>query len=517
MWDEDEAQRALAVFPLLQHPKGSHFGKAFDLELWQEELVIAPLFGWKREDGRRRFRRGYISMSRKNGKTALAAGIAHKLATFDNEPGAEVYCFAKSRDQAKILFEDFVKGMISSDLADYYELFQHHILSKPTKGKIKALASEAGSAHGFNPHGAIGDELHTHKNRDMWDAMLSGQANRRNPLLLGITTRGSDRASICWELDQEAIAVLDPSNPVEDDSLFAYISTIDGDDDPFDPNSWEKANPNLGITVDTDFLANLAQSASRNPGLENSFRRYNLNQWTEQETRWIPMQSWDKAGNNDLRPSDFKGLPCWAGLDIGDTRDISALTLVFRKENDFFGFAWFWAPKESIDERADRDRREVKVWMDRGLITGLPGARTSSELLAEGIAEVFNEFSPLEIAFDRWGANATIERLQQDHGIPESMFIDFRQSAGNFSPVMKEFDSLLNSGRFHHSGDPVLRWNASNLAVKENAQGYIQPSKDASGDKIDGIVSMFMSLGLAIAQEGQVQDLYYESNEVEIF
>jgi phage terminase large subunit-like protein len=518
VWNETEAKNAVEVFSYLKHPKGefaSREDNSFRLESWQDQLLAAPLYGWQREDGTRRFRRGYIEEPRKNGKTAFAGGIVHKGASFDQEVGAEVYCLAASRDQAKILFNDYAKGMISNEISHLYKPWERHIECYAGGGIIKALSSDAHTAHGYNPSTAIMDEVHMQKTRDLWDAMISGQASRRNPLTVGITTAGSNRASLCWDLHSELVDILNPESPVEDDAVFGYISTIDEGDDWRDPAVWWKANPNLGITVSEDYLADLCRSAERSPGLENSFRRFNLNQWTEQAVRWVSMVEYDAAGI-DIDPESLIGLPCWAGLDIGDTRDLNSLTLIFRRESEFIALPFSWAPQESIDERADRDRRDVKEWITRGFIKGFPGTRTNSERLAIDVAEILERFHVQELAYDPWGANAVIERLKQDHGVPESRLVSFRQGPGNFSPVMKEFDRLLASGKFRHDKNPVLRWNAGNLAVHEDHNGNIKPSKEKSGDKIDGIVALFMALGLAINQAGNFGPVFYENNEIEV-
>ena len=405
--------------------------------------------------------------------------------------------------------------MISEELSDLYEVYNNSILCHASNGVIKALSSDAHTAHGYNPSLAIMDEVHMQKTRDLWDAMISGQANRRNPLTIGITTAGSSRTSLAWDLHEEARQILDPGSGIEDDALFCYISSLDEDDDWQDPAVWWKANPNLGVTVSEDYLADLARAASRNPGLENSFRRFNLNQWTEQAVRWISIHEWDKVAR-EIDLDDLVGLPCWAGLDIGETRDLNALVLVFRRDDEFLAVPFFWAPVDSIDERADRDRREVKEWMNRGFIRGLPGTRTNSARMSVDIAEIIDRFNVQELAFDPWGSNAVIERLKQDHGVPESLLTKFRQGPGNYSPVLKEFDRLLAAEKFTHNGNPVLRWNAGNLAIKEDPNGNIRPDKEKSGDKIDGIVAMFMALGAAINRERDFGPLFYESNGVEV-
>lgn len=512
-WDEYEAQRAVKVFELLRHPKGKHAGKPFKLETWQEELIVAPLFGWfwgetRDKGGRRRFRRAYIEMPRKNGKTALAAGLIHKLALFDNEPGAEVYCLAGSADQARTLFDTFVKGMISEEMIEHYQIFDRSIFCPEVGGRIKLLSSKHGTAHSFDPHGFVLDEVHVQPDRMLWDAMTSGQGARENPMAIGISTAGHDRSSICWHLHEDVRKTLAPNDPKEDDALFGFIATIDEGDDWREESSWKKANPNYGITVQKAFYEDEVSVAIHSPGKANSFRQLNLDEWTQQAVRWIDMDFWDSCQDDDLGEEYLKSLPCYLGFDLGSHRDLSSLTMTFRDEEKdrYIWKSISWAPEESTSDRADRDRSFVKNWIREKKLRGMPGTETDLEILASDISDIFSTYQVEGFAFDPGGpVKALFQILADDYGIDllagEGIGWEFYQSHRNFNPVMREFERMLSRGQFVHDGDFVLRWQATNLSVKANHKDEIMCDKSKSADKIDAIVAGFMGLALAYERD----------------
>ncbi len=522
-WDEAEVQRTIQLFGVLRHPKGRHAGKPFLLEPWQEDLWIAPLFGWmwgqaKREGGRRRFRSGYTEIPRKNGKTAVAAAIVHKLTVADDEINAHTFCLAGSAQQCRTLFDDFIKGLArGTDLEKFYEFYDRTLWYR-RGGKIELLPANAETAHSQDPHAFVLDEVHVQKTRKLWDAMITGQGLQLNPIALGITTAGWDRSSLCWELHEDARQVLDPDNPIEDDSLFSLIYTIDQGDDWRDPLSWRKANPNLGVTVTEEFYRDQVAKAERSPGVENSFRQLNLDEWTQQAVFWLSMDEWDACRDDSIDETHLQTLPCWAGLDMGEHRDLTCFTLVFRDGDRFIWKLISWAPEESTSDRADRDRSFVKRWMQNGQVRRIPGRDTDPGLVARDIADCFKRYRIQSLAFDPSGAvKSVFEKLFDEHGIdttPEhGVTVEFYQGFRNFTPILREFPSICSARRFAHDGDPVLRWQAANLSVKRNHKDEMMCDKSASADKIDGMVAGFMALSLAY-ERGVVEKPFEYSGAV---
>ncbi len=341
-FDKQAATMAVNFFErLLVHTKGEWSGQRFKLEDWQREQIICPLFGWKRkQDGTRRYRTAYIEIPRKNGKSTLAAGIGLFLLFADGEPGAEIYSAAADRDQASIVFDE-AKRMVeqSHELGKRAEPYKRSIVVPSTYSVYRVLSAEAFSKHGLNAHGIIFDELHAQPTRELWDVLTTSSGARRQPLTVAITTAGFDRQSICWEQHEYARQVLE--GVIEDPSFFAYISAADEDEDWLDEDVWRRANPNLGVTVKLDYLRNQARKAEQTPAYQNTFRRLHLNQWTQQETRWLDLQAWDRCAA-PVNAKLLEGSICYGGLDLASSSDIASFVLCFPPEKgEPERYAWF--------------------------------------------------------------------------------------------------------------------------------------------------------------------------------
>lgn len=512
VWREDEAQRAVNFCKLLRHWKGDHHGQSFVLEPWQEHAWIGPLFGWYRADGNRRFRGGYAEIPRKNGKTSAGATLTLQGLLADGEAGAEVYAAATMRDQATILFNDSQNmARQSPHLMKHLQMWKHSITCSANNGTFKPLSADHNSLHGLNISRAIVDELHSHKTRDLWDVLMTATGARRNPLILGITTAGYDRSSICWELHEYTRKVNEGA--VEDDSWFGFIACADPEDDPFDPVIWHKANPNLDISIKSDYLRQESRKAKESPSYENTFRRLHLSQWTEQSVRWLPMNAWD-ACKADFNEEDLRGEPCFAGLDLASTRDVNSLVLYFPERHCVLPY--FWVPKEAHDEAAARDRRQVMNWANKGLIRTTEGNTTDYATVIRDIGELATKFDIQKLAYDPWGpANAMVQTLQAE-GFDR--LEEYRQGYSSLASPTKELERLVIGGKLKHNGDPVLRWMASNVTVKQDPAGNIKPDKSKSSDKIDGIVALIMALGLSMRYGNTpVLGKFYETHGLEMF
>jgi phage terminase large subunit-like protein len=345
----------------LRHSKGKGFaGKPFELLPWQWDQVIRPLFGWRRKDGTRRFRKAYIEIPKKNGKSTLCAGLALYLLTKDGEPGAEVYSAAADRDQASIVFNEAANMVDASPaLAPRCDVGKaaKRIVYPSTRSIYRALSADVPTKEGLNIHGLIFDELHAQKTWDLWNTLKYGGIAREQWLRIAITTAGYDKASICWQQHDYAEQVL--SGRVEDDEFFAYIAAADPDDDWKSPETWKKANPSYGVTIPADSFAADCKEAQQSPLVENTFKRYRLNIWTEQEVRWLQMDKWDACrGTVDL--DSLVGQECFGGLDLSSTTDLSAFVLYFPESRAVLPF--FWLPADSLHWRAKQSKVRVEPW-----------------------------------------------------------------------------------------------------------------------------------------------------------
>lgn len=510
-FDEKAAQVAVAFFErLLVHSKGEWAGKPFKLQEWQKEEVIRPLFGWKRNiDNSRRYRRGYIEIPRKNGKSTLASGIGLYLLFADDEPGAEIYSAAADRDQASIVFDE-AKSMVeaSPQLSGRAQVYKKAIVVPGTRSSYKVLSADAYTKHGLNAHGIIFDELHAQPNRDLWDVLTTSTGARRQPLVVSITTAGFDRNSICWEQHEYAQQVLD--NVIDDPTFFAFIAAASEKDDWQDPAIWRKANPSLGVTVKEEYMEGEARRALQTPAYQNTFRRLHLCQWTQQETRWLSLEAWDK-NKMPVEESLLKSAPCYGGLDLASTSDIASFVLDFPSEpGESEQHSWlpfFWIPKDNLVERARKDRVPYDAWARDGLVRVTDGNVIDYSIIVRDIIALGEIFDIKEIAFDRWGAFQVSQQLE---GAGFTM-VGFGQGFISMSPPTKELLRLVLDGKLAHGNNVVLRWMADNLVVTSDAAGNVKPNKEKSREKIDGIVAGLMALDRAVKHGGNAGKSIYET------
>lgn len=505
-FDEGKAEHVRTFFrKFLRHSKGQWAGKPFELLDWQWEGVVAPLFGWQRENGTRRYRKGYIEIPKKNGKSALGSGLSLYMLVGDNEPGAEVYNAAADREQASIVFTEAANMVEASPaLASRLEVIRSkkQISHRLQKAWYRALSADVPTKEGLNIHFLLFDELHAQKTRDLWDTLTYGGAARRQPLFLSITTAGYDKESICYEQHNYGKSVLEWRS--QDWSFFAFIAAADPDDDWKLESTWRKANPSYGVTISEDDFKESCREAQESPAKENGFRRYRLNQWTEQDVRAIPMDQW-KAAKFDFKPEWFHGEPCYAGLDLASTQDVTALVLCFERDDAYYWLPFFWVPEDACKDRERRNRTRFDEWIRRGHMYETPGAMTDYEFVKKKLNELKDIYDIREVAFDKWNASQTANDLAEDG----FTMVDFGQGYKSMSEPTKKLLGLLADKRIRHDGNPCLNWMAGNFAVETDAAGNLKPSKKKSTEKIDGIVAGIMALGRMIVapmEQGSVYD-----------
>jgi phage terminase large subunit-like protein len=503
VFDPAAAQLAISFFSLLKHSKGEWAGQTIILEPWQQ-FVLWILFGWKKVvDGQlvRRFNISYLEVARKNGKSTLAAGVGIYLMVADGEPGAEVYSAATKKDQARITHSEATRMVKSSPaLRKRLTVFRDNIHIKDTASKFEPLGRDTDSMDGLNIHGAIIDELHAHKTRDMVDILETAQGSRRQPLQFEITTAGFDRESICYQHHEYTEKVLEGT--IQDDTWFGIIFSIDKDDDWEDPNTWLKSNPNLGISKKFEYMRDQAAKAKEMPSKLNAFLRLDLDVWTQSETKWIPLEHWLACGKM-VDPVGMRGRSIYAGLDLSSTTDISALILVAPPqigEDELQVLCRFWIPEESMHLRSKRDRVPYDAWVRQGYITATPGNVIDYDYILSQIDEDAQTYDLQEIAFDRWGATRIVQSIE-DMGLT---CVQFGQGFASMSPPMKELEKLILSHKLAHGNNPVLNWMADNLVAAVDPAGNIKPDKQRSIEKIDGMVGLIMALDRVVRHKGIV-------------
>ena len=503
-FDVVAAGRSNLFFKVLQHSKGEWAGQPFNLELWQS-FIDAMIFGWKRADGTRRFREAYIAVPRKNGKTTLLSGEGLKLLAADGEAGAEVYTFASTKDQAKLIFDEAVQMRNASPkLTQRIGLVKNNLHVLPTNSRFMPLSSDDETHHGLNASAGLADELHVHPSRDLWDVIATSQAARRQPLMLGITTHGWDRQSFCYAQYEYARRVLE--NVIQDDRFFAFVAMLDDGADWESEIEWAKCNPNFGKSVKIDYLREQAQRAKNDPAALNSFLRLHLNAWTQQDERVILPHQWAACAGTTEDPTivrgrwlaELKGKECFAALDLSSKLDMSADVFFFPKQSGVEKarvLPFFFVPEATMLDRAKKDRVPYDLWARMGFVMPTPGNVVDYDFIRELHRKMAREFRIRETAFDPWNATQISTQLQAD-GL---LLVEHQQGYRSMSDPTKELLKMIAAQEFEHGNNPVLNWMADNLVVSEDPAGNLKPDKGRAREKIDGIVALIMCISRANA------------------
>ncbi|MBR2219146.1 MAG: terminase large subunit [Alistipes sp.] len=502
-FDKKAAMRAIRFIEKLKHTKGEWAGQRFRLEPWQQ-FVLWNIFGWKNADGTRRFRYAYIEIARKNGKTALSAGIGLYMLFADGESRPEVYSAATVKDQAKICFSDAVEIVKATDLKNYLTPYRNSIVYELKGGTMKPLSSDYGTHDGLNPSCGIIDEFHAHKDSGMFDVIKSAFGARRQPLMFIITTAGFDKSGVCYAYRENVIKVLRGVN--EDDSLFGIIYTLDDKSEWDDPTMWIKANPNLGVSLSADYLADQVKDAKNRPEAVRNVMTKNVDLWVDAERTWILDDVWQKCiGTTD--PADLKGCACWGRLDLSNVSDITAYVLLFHENDRFQLLPHFWIPEEKMLEKVRKENINYDKWAAEGYVTVTPGNVIDYDFVKADILRIVADYDLRTSAYDRWNSSQTIIDLQN-----EGMECNpFGQGYGSMSAPTKEFEKLVLTGKIEHFGNPVLRWMLASTLVKTDPAGNIKPDKEKSTQKIDGIVASIMALGEWMTAQADDESNPYEN------
>lgn len=498
MFDERKARRVTGFIECLRHTKGEFHGKPFKLLPWQEK-IIRDVFGTVRDDDptMRQYTTAYIEIPKKQGKSELGAAIALNMLANDDEWKAEVYSCASDRQQAAIVFDvavDMVKQ--SPALSKRIKIIpsMKRMVYQPTGSIYQVLSSEVATKHGLNVSACIFDELHTQPTRALYDVMTQGSGDaRRQPLWFFLTTAGTDRNSICWEVHQKALDVLEGRKV--DPRFYPVIFGLPDDADWTSEANWYKANPSLGHTITIDKVRDAFHKAQETPADENQFRQLRLNQWVKQSVRWMPMDKWDECGGV-VDPYQLEGRACYAGLDLSSTSDLTALVLVFppsEEDEPYMVMPFFWLPEETLALRVRRDHVPYDQWAKRGFIHTTEGNVVHYGYIEQFICQLGERYNIREIAHDRWNATMMVQALQDDG----FTMVPFGQGFKDMSNPTKDLMRLVLEQSLRHDGHPILRWCMDNVYVRTDPAGNIKPDKEKSTEKIDGVVALVMALDRA--------------------
>ena len=510
-FDEQAANRIINFYQLCPHVKGRWSGKPIELEAWQM-FIVGSLFGWKRaSDDTRKYREAYIQVARKNGKTTLLAPIGLYGLLYDNEPGAEIYSAATTRDQAKEIFAP-AKQMVkkSNHIGGEVDVYKNNLSHMESFSKFEPLSSDYDTLEGKNIHMGLVDELHAHPDSGVWDVLADGTGAREEPLMIAITTAGYDQQSFCYKYREDCINILDPKKPdYTDEKQFAYIAELDEEDDWTVPKNWKKANPNLGVSVRMDNLESRLGKAQRMPSQRNRIICKRLNIWVSAQSRWMNMSEWDESAGGDLQDLEemqekLEGEKCYAAIDLSSKKDITAYVKLFEYDDGLAILPEFFIPEETIYKRSKEDKVPYDAWARNGYIHATHGNVVDYEYIENQVKEDYDRYNIQRIGADRWQSEYISQRLNK-HGIEIE---PIGQGFKSMSEPMKEVESFVLQNKLHHFGQPVLRWMAENVVSKTDASDNIKPDKDKSKEKIDGIVALIMAVDLYLRQKGDGKSVY---------
>jgi phage terminase large subunit-like protein len=509
LWDQDDGLRAIEFFErFLCLAEGEHNGQPFKLEPWQQ-FIMASLFGWKSGEFRR-FRTAYVEIGKGNGKSPMAAGIGLYGLLADRESAAEVYSAAVVKDQAKILFRDAENMRDASPLLkSKIEKHVNNLFVPSSNSFFRPISSEKRGLDGKRVHMALIDEIHEHPSALVVDKMRAGTKGRRQALIFEITNSGYDRNSVCYQHHDYSEKIL--SGIIENDSWFAYVCQLDVCEECADAGKvspscekcdqwtdeavWPKVNPNLGVSIQPKYLREQVVEAQGMPSKENIVKRLNFCMWTEQAVRWLPMDKWD-ACKGQVDKAMLAKAPCFAGLDLANTSDLAALVLVFPDGDGYKLLPYFWVPEETVRVRSEKERIPYDIWVREGFIKATEGSVIDYDVIRADINAIADEYSIQEIDLDPWNATQIRAQLEGD-GFE---VVEIRQGFQTLSAPTKELERLIRAQLLEHGGNPVLRWNASNVSVRTDPAGNLKPDKERSIEKIDGITALINALARAMTE-----------------
>lgn len=483
-------RRVLDFFALLKHYLGSHAGKPFLLEPWQQFMVAAMYGLYHKGTAERVVKSAYVEMARKQGKTALAAGLSlyHEIA--DGEAAAEVYLAANSRDQAKVAFRmcyEFARALDGKER--FLKRYRDTINFAATSSTLRVLAADATKLDGPNPSMFLLDEYHAARDTALKDVLQSGQGMRVNPMQIIITTAGFDKLSPCYEMRTMCTEVL--AGLKRDDSLFAGIWTLDEGDDWKDERVWIKSNPNIGVTVRPSFLREQVTKAANTPSEEVGVKTKNFNLWCDAETVWIPDDYVLAAARVPVDLEALSGAECYCGVDLSATSDLTAAALLFPVEDGRLLYdVQYFLPEAALVEK--RFRALYGEWRRRGWLTVTPGNVTDYDYITNWIADAAARYDLRSVGYDAWNATQFVINATE-RGLPMQAY---SQAVGNFNRPTKELERLMLGGRVGIGTNGVTRHCFRNVVLARDRNGNVKPSKQFEEKKIDGVIAMLTALGV---------------------
>ncbi len=516
-FDLPRAERFLEfALRYVRYPKGPKIGERLRIcerTAWIA-FVFVSIFAWQRwhpdrERWVRRFSVVYMSVARGQAKTMWAAILGLYMLAWAGVGAAEVYSFATKRAQAKICWD------MANKIRKMDPYLRKTIRAVPSTATMHtgeddlfaARSRDRDDGDGDAPCCSLGDELHQHPNRIAWDAQESALVKHDEPLMFGTTTAGAKCTGLWWDLDHDGQRCLEQA--IVDDQTFYFIARMDEGDDWEDETVWQKANPSLGVVVNTEIIRNAVKKAKNNPALLNSLKRKHLNVPATGTTAWLAVEKWEACA---LPPDEYatmlasvEGKPCQAALDVSCTRDFTAAAACWEVPGGYLLKQRLWIPEATVPERVIEDKVPVDAWVDAGWVHTTPGASVDQDALKMWLVNLRERHPIPRVARDPYESHQLSNELTQ---LGFTVF-SHRQGDVSMSGPMKALELLIIKGaadpvespRIFHDGSPAMRWMFLNVSVATSATGLIKPDKAKSADRIDGIVAAIMAVGQAVAAE----------------
>lgn len=510
-FDQDEADHICDFFEsFLKLTTGRKAGEPFILLDWQRDF-LSRLNGWRRPDGFRRFRRAFVGISKKNGKSQLASGLALYFGIADGEHQPEIAMAASSREQANIMFREsknMVKGSPSIDDVCNVIDSRKRIELPSQSGYIMVISSEASTSEGMNCSLVLQDETHVWYGRELRDSLKYAIIARNHGLIASMTTAGNDKESFCyedWVYSQNVI-----KGDIIDTELLPIVYTAEGLDLD-DPASWYAANPSLGVALSEKEFKSSMEEAKQSPVNWQSFQRYRLGIWSDSCSAWLDMVKWDKCHDPILDVAGLDGLECYGGMDLSHKKDLTSFTLFFPERNAIL--CWAWTTRYQVNHRKEKNKASYLQFIEDGELIVLDGDTIDEDFVFHKVLELREKYDIRSVAYDPWGCQHLALKLEEE-GVDMA---SFRQGFASMSEPTKKLEELVLNEKLEHFGNGLLRWCASNAVVREDPAGNIKPDKEKSNEKIDALVSAVLSVGLAQVSYEKPTESVYESRGALVF
>lgn len=498
-FDEEAAAHVLRFCHAFTHVKGEWANKPIVLEPWQCFILI-NLYGWKRkQDDTRRYRKGVLFVSRKNGKSLLAACIALYGLVADNEAGAEIYCGAKTQRQSKeVMRPAQAMARKNKDFLEYYdgvEVTADTILDNNSNSKFEMLIGNP--LDGGNPSLAILDELHQHPNSNMYETMLTGMGARKQPIMLIITTAGTNLNSFCFSMFRESQKKVEGT--LSNDDQFTMIYTLDEGDDWRDTDNLIKSNPNMDVSVSQEFLEKQIQEAINSPSRVSDVKTKHLNLWHGTKEGYFNMEKWFSCADESLRIEDFYNRKAFLGLDLSETDDITAINvLIPEKDGEFITFSFHYLPEAKC---VPSESNNYMGWVQDGYINTNEGDVIDYDFIQSEIEQLCKDFDVVEICYDPHFAKMLVQQLQK-LGLP---VIEIGQTMKNMNAPMTHLDMLIKQGKIKHNNNPCFTWQMSNV-IEKVYNDIRRPDKERNVNKIDAAVALITAMNRAMDYDNSDDD-----------